>query len=482
MITGLFCSFMHARFFSIIPGLLITLTLANLSQASDHTNVVIMLADDLGYGSVSWYGSEIPTPHIDSIANNGVGFTSGYMTAPVCNPSRPGFMTGRYQQRWGKEMNSQKEPILFNTPRGSLPLRETTFGTAAKKLGYKTGAFGKWQLGMNKGYHPLDRGFDYFFGMPSGSRFVNPDWPNAHIAPGQGDDGSARSGGGRPRSLYKGRKYVELTGYLTDMLGQEAVNFIDRNKDDPFLIYLGFHAPHTPTQTISKYYNRFGHVDNEIARIYSAQISAVDDWVGAVLAKLREHNLEENTLVIFTSDNGAATYSDLGGNWNNPLIGHKRNLYEGGIRVPYVLQWKNEIEPGQKFTAPVSAMDIFPTALSAIGLQDLNAFKLDGVNLLPHLLGENSGNPHDYLFWRSGHNKAARKGPWKLLISGEDWVRLYNVDEDMSESKDLSKKQEKLVKEMTKALEKWEEDKPPPLSSTRKIKTRFNGDVIEWHI
>jgi arylsulfatase A-like enzyme len=453
---------------------------AATAAETDRPNIVILLADDLSYGSVSWYGGDIPTPHIDSIARNGIGFTSGYMTAPVCNPSRPGLMTGRYQQRWGKELNSQTVPPV-GAPKKSLPVSETTLATALKRLGYATGAVGKWQLGMEKGHHPLDRGFDFFLGMPSGSRFVDPRWPKVHIAP---DFGGARKakGGGRPRGLFRGREPIPFDEYLTDRLGREGVAFIERHKDEPFFLYLAFHAPHTPIETTDKYYQRFPQFKNETLRIYAAMISAVDDWVGAVLAKLRENDLEEKTLVIFASDNGAAKGSDVDGKRNKPLIGHKRNLYEGGIRVPYMMQWRGRLEGGRKYEIPVSSLDIFPTALAAAGVKDLSRYRLDGVNLLPYLQGKKQGAPHKYLFWRSGPNAAVRKGPWKLLMCRSDLMRLYNVDEDPGESKDLASEQTGLVKEMKRAFDRWSKDKVAPRKGSRRVKTKFNGDVIEWHI
>ncbi len=448
--------------------------------SSDRPNVVVLFADDLGYGSVSWYGSSIPTPHIDSIAENGIGFTSGYMTAPVCNPSRPALMTGRYQQRWGKELNSQSVAPV-GAARKSLPISETTLAEALKREGYATGAIGKWQLGTADGYHPLDRGFDFFLGMPSGSRFVDPSWPNARVAPGYEDSGEP-DGTGRYRGLLRGREQVPMDEYLTDRLGREGVSFIESHKEQPFFLYLAFHAPHGPIQTIDKYYERFPEIENETQRIYAAMISALDDWVGAVLAELRKHGLEERTLVVFASDNGAAKQSDIDGERNAPLIGHKRNLYEGGIRVPYLLQWKGQLERGRKYEHPVSSLDVFPTALAAAGVEDLRALKLDGVNLLPFLDGTEEGAPHESLVWRSGPNSAVRQGQWKLVQSERGLARLYNVDADPGESEDHSDIQGALVEELQGVLEEWAEDKVEPREGARKVKTKYNGDLIEWHI
>ncbi len=446
----------------------------------ERANVVFMLADDLGYGSVSWYGGDIPTPNIDSVAHNGVGFVAGYVTAPVCNPSRPALMTGRYQQRWGKELNSQTVPPE-GAARKSLPKSEATLADALKAAGYATGAIGKWQLGMADGYHPLDRGFDSFFGMPSGSRFVDPSWPNARIAPGHEDPGEP-DGTGRIRGLFRGRDPVAMNEYLTDRLGREGVEFIRRHKDEPFFLYLAFHAPHGPIQTIDKYYERFPGIENETARIYAAMISALDDWVGAVLAELRRHGLEQNTLVFFASDNGAARQSDIDGKRNSPLIGHKRNLYEGGIRVPYALQWKGRIEGGARFESPVSTLDILPTALAAAGADPGGPANLDGVNLLPFLEGERAGRPHEYLVWRSGPNAAVRAGPWKLLLTRSGLARLYNVQQDPGESTDLSSSQPSVVEDLREAFVRWERDKVAPRKGSRSVKTKYNGDLIEWHI
>ena len=467
------------------------LSFSTATGAAERNNIVLLFADDLGYGSVSSYGGEVPTPHIDSIGRNGVRFTSGYMTAPVCNPSRHGLLTGRYQQRWGKEQNSQTEPPQGQRGRGDLPLEQKTIADALKKVGYTNGALGKWQLSMADGYHPLDRGFDYFVGMASGMPHLDPSWPDAHVAPEPPPDPiiytsaaeqAAREAPPAPRHLFRGRQQIERDEYLTDLLAKEGVAFIDRNKDRPFFLYLPFYAVHSPIQVTDKYYQRFPQYKTEHRRIYAAMISALDDGVGTILAKLREEGLEEKTLVFFTSDNGAQGTYDIDRVYNVPLTGHKRNLYGGGIRLPYLMQWKGRIPAGQVNTHPVSSLDIFPTALAAAGEEDVDPYRLDGVNLLPYLEGDKDGAPHEYLFWRSGHNGAVRHGQWKLLLSGSDITRLYNADEDKSESKDLSAKHPERVERMKKAFARWSKEMAQPRESSRRIKTHYNGDEIEWHI
>ena len=465
---------------STVLGFVLTLGASVAGAQPDRPNIVVLLADDLGYGSVSWYGSDIPTPHIDSVARNGVGFVAGYVTAPVCNPSRPALMTGRYPQRWGKELNSQTVPPE-GAARKSLPTSETTLADALKAEGYATGAVGKWQLGMADGYHPLDRGFDSFFGMPSDRVSSTRTGRTRASRPGHEDPGEPDAAG-RIRGLFRGREPVEMDEYLTDRLGREGVEFIRRHQDEPFFLYLAFHAPHGPIQTIDKYYQRFPAIENETARIYAAMISALDDWVGAVLDALRRHGLEENTLVIFASDNGAARQSDVDGKRNSPLIGHKRNLYEGGIRVPYALQWKGRIKAGTRFESPVSTLDIFPTALAAAGSAAAGSAELDGVNLLPFVADGPAGRPHDYLVWRSGPNAAVRSGAWKLLLTRSGLARLYNVREDPGESRDLASSQPRVVADLRRALARWERGKVAPRKGARTVKTKYNGDLIEWHI
>lgn len=448
---------------------------AGMANAGRKPNIVVIFADDLGYGSVSYNGGDVPTPNIDAFVERGVRFSNGYMSAPVCNPSRAGLLTGRYQQRWGKELNSQTKPPVGVRQKGALPKSELCIGNALKEQGYATCAIGKWQMGMTSGHHPLDRGFDYFFGMASGSPHVDPKWAESHIL-GRG------AGSDEDGQLMRGRKPVNLEEYLTDQLTNEGIGFMRRNKDRPFFLYLAHYAVHSPIQTTDKYYNRFPQFKNRAKRIYAGMISALDDSVGAVMEMLEEEGMLENTLVIFTSDNGAAETSDMDGRRNAPFTGHKRNLYEGGIHVPLAIQWRGVLPEGISFEHPINSLDILPTSLAVAGVEDLSTYNLDGTNLLPYLKTSNNSPPHKYLFWRSGPNAAVRSGKWKLLLVGENLIRLYDVSNDPGELKDLSTTNPEVVEELKKAFSKWNSEMQTPRKSSRTVKTNFSGDQIDWHI
>jgi arylsulfatase A-like enzyme len=467
-------------------------TAAVPASAADRPNLVVIVADDLGYGDVSAYGGDIATPAIDALAASGIRFTDGYVTAPVCNPSRAALMTGRQQQRWGQETNDQTVPP-DGSPRLSLPLAETTLGAALEPRGYKTAAIGKWQLGMQPGYHPMDRGFDEFFGFGSGTRYVERSWPGVHAFDDlrQFDPSEPSIDEGRPGqtghggSLIRGREPAKLEKYLTDQLADEAVSFIERNRAEPFFLYLAFYAPHAPLEATDEYYQRFPQFKDERKRVYAAMIAALDDGIGRVLATLRETGVEEHTLVVLVSDNGAAEYIDADGKRNGPLTGHKRNLYEGGIRLPFLMRWPERLPSGKTYSHPVSTLDVMPTLLAATGAAPQRP--LDGVDLLPFLTGEKKGAPHPALFWRTGGNAAVRKDDWKLLIArdettGKEIVRLYDLSSDLGEKKDLAAKKPAVVAELRALWTKWNQDMQPPRDSGRTVVTKHEGDSIRWQI
>ena len=445
-------------------------------QASRPPNVVFILADDLGYGDVGIYGSEIiDTPNIDELARGGVRFGAGYVTAAVCSPSRAGLMTGRYPQRQGYEFNPSGRDYGLNPD-------ETTLAEVMRSAGYATGAVGKWQLGWGDGKHPLDRGFDEFFGMQSGTIYIEPsaegveNWsplPLAEV---------------RERPIFRGREVVEETEYLTEVLTREALDFIDRHHDRPFFLYLAHYAPHTPLQATAKYLDRYRHIEDPRVRIFAAMVSAVDDSVGEVRARLREHGLEDDTLIVFLSDNGCAFYLQ-GGCTNGPLSGGKRWFFEGGIRVPFLLNWPAGVEPGQVYRPAVSSLDLLPTFAAAAGAP-LPEKPLDGVDLLPYLRGEVDGVPHETLFWRAGPNRAVRRGDWKLwqvnraseeqvaslqLLGAlfPDWEaphgsplgqlnRLHDLENDVGERIPLADDEQVVLEELQRALDAWESELVEP--------------------
>jgi arylsulfatase A-like enzyme len=400
------------------------------------------VADDLGYADLGCQGcKDIPTPNIDTLAKNGVRFTNGYVSCPVCSPTRAGLMTGRYQQRFGHEFNPG--PAELASANFGLPLTEVTLPARLKAAGYATGMVGKWHLGYQTAYQPQQRGFDEFFGFLGGAHsYVN-----------------ARANG--LNSIRRGNKPVNEQEYLTDAFGREAVAFIDRHQKEPFFLYLPFNAVHAPLQSARKYYDRFPDIQNPKRHTFAAMLSAMDDAVGAVLAKLRQVGLEENTLIFFFSDNGGPTAQTS--SRNDPLRGHKGQVLEGGIRIPFLAQWKGHLPAGKVYVLPVISLDIHATAVAAAGIALPDTAKLDGVNLLPYLNGERSDPPHDQLFWRFGQQSAIRKGDWKLLKVGAERPQLFNLAEDIGEEFDRASQHADVVEALGGALRRWDARLAKPL-------------------
>ena len=341
---------------------LVALVMPSSAAETKRPNILLIVADDLGYGELSCQGNpQIPTPHIDSLARSGVRFTSGYVSGPYCSPTRAGLMTGRYQQRFGHEFNpGPAEQAVGNF---GLSLKETTIGNRLKDAGYVTGWFGKSHLGYKPEFHPLKRGFDEYFGFLGGAH----DYLDA--------------AGDSHNPILRGTNRVSNIDYTTDAFGREAVQFIEKHKAEPWFVYLPFNAVHSPLESIEKYLSRFTGIEDRKRRTFSAMLSAMDDAVGNVLGKIREHGLEENTLIFFISDNGGPTAQTTSG--NGPLRGFKAQTWEGGIRVAWIMQWKGHIPAGQVDDRPVIQLDLLPTALAAVGVDIKPEWKLDGVNLLP---------------------------------------------------------------------------------------------------
>jgi arylsulfatase A-like enzyme len=455
----------------------LSLLVAPLHEAcadSTKPNIIVIVGDDMGYGDLGVQGSrEIPTPNLDALANSGVRCTSGYVSGPYCSPTRAGLLTGRYQQRFGHEFNpgAQKKKQQQKRQNGQqarrrkqnqsaaanknfgLPLSETTIADRLHAAGYKTALVGKWHLGNSVKYHPLERGFDEFYGFLGGAHSYLP--------------------GSKPLIL-RDTTPIDEKEYLTDAFAREAVAFIDKHQDEPFFLYLAFNAVHTPMHATDDRLAKFSSIENENRRKYAAMMSAMDDAVGAVVEKLRETKLEDNTLLFFISDNGGPSMDGTSKNasLNTPLRGSKRTTLEGGVRVPFFVKWPARLPAGKTYDAPVIQLDILPTALAAVGADAADDAKLDGVDLVPYLTGTKDGRPHDQLFWRLGQQMAIRDGDWKLVrydprVDDQQGkattAKLYNLANDIGEKDDLMDKEPEKAKALQSKWDEWNKSNVSPL-------------------
>ncbi len=408
------------------------------ASAADKPNFVIFYADDLGWGETGVQGNkDIPTPHIDSIAKNGVRFLQGYVAATYCSPSRAGLMTGRYPTRFGHEFNSVARVT-------GLHLKETTLADRLKSLGYATACVGKWHLGDGPDYRPTKRGFDEFFGTLANTPFFHPaNFVDSRIS----DDV---------------QKIDDEAFYTTDAYADRSVDWIEKNKSKPMFLYLPFNAQHAPLQAPQKYLDRFPGITDEKRKLFAAMMSAMDDAVGRVMGKVREIGQEENTLYFFIGDNGGPTNSTT--SQNGGLRGFKMETYEGGPRVPFFAQWKGKLPAGAVYESPVQNLDVLPTLVTAAGGTVNPAWKLDGVDLMPHLTGANTSRPHERLYWRFGEQWAVRQGDYKLVVSkgGSGKPELYNLAADQSESKDLASAEPDKTKELQALWDTWSAEQAQP--------------------
>jgi arylsulfatase A-like enzyme len=406
------------------------------SVLAARPNILVIVGDDMGYADIGVHGCrDIPTPHLDSLAVHGIRCTSGYVSGPYCSPTRAGLLTGRYQQRFGHEFNPGPDP----TGEIGLPLTETTLPDRLRKAGYATGMVGKWHLGNAEKFHPLNRGFDEFYGFLGGARSFFP------LAAGKGGNAGVK--------MYRGREVVpEDQPYTTDTFAREATAFIDRHAQHEWFLYLPFNAVHTPMHATEKYLDRFAEVEPANRRTYCAMMAAMDDAVGAVLAKLAEHKLTENTLIFFISDNGGPPVNASN---NGTLRGFKAQTWEGGIRVPFLVQWPGKLPAGKVYDQPVIQLDIGPTALAAVGVSAADA-RFDGVNLLPYFTGEASGPPHESLFWRFGDQMAIRHGNYKLVNGrGAAGPMLFDLAADIGEQRDLLAAKPEVAKDLQARYDAW---------------------------
>lgn len=418
------------------------------AKSASQPNLIIILTDDQGYADVGFNGStDIPTPHIDRIANEGVRFTHGYVSFPVCGPSRAGLITGRYQGRFGYRNNPTLNPF---DPVAGLPLEEENMAEVLGRVGYHSGIVGKWHLGTHPQFRPNVQGFDEFYGFVAGGhRYFPEDLVYQTI------EEVDQKGGWYSTKLRRNEEVVETDEYLTDELSNEAVDFIARNHEKPFFLYVAYNAPHTPMQASQKYLDRFPHIDDKLRRTYAAMVSAVDDGVGRILAELETQNIDEDTLVFFLSDNGGAGNN---GSSNLPLRGSKGGVYEGGMHVPFAFRWPGQVPAGVDYEQPVSSLDIMGTMAGLTRVRIAEDRPLDGVNLMPYLQGKEQGPPHEFLFWQmfSAREGAVRSGDDKLVLQSDETVtELYDLGRDLGETTDLAMTQQKKAARLRAAYDEW---------------------------
>lgn len=419
-----------------LAGFLLVLSSAlhAAEPVASRPNILFVVADDLGYGDLGVQGcTDVPTPNLDSIANNGIRFTNGYVSAPACSPSRAGLITGRYQTRFGHEFN---HPLADRAPVG-LPVEQKTAADWFKEAGYATAHVGKWHLGNPKlpQFTATSRGFD-----------------DSVLSPGQNKL--------PPLIQFRnGKREVAEDPYVDLAMAREAAAYIDQHKSEPWFLYVAFLTPHVPLQTPPGSEEPFSGIASEKRRKNAAMISLLDESVGRILQSLRDSGQEERTLIVFYSDNGAPFGS---GSNNTPLRGYKSTLREGGIRIPFTMQWKGTLPEGKVVDAPVISLDMLPTALAAAQVNLPENTKLDGVNLLPFLTGKQPEVPQRNLYWRYGEQHAVRQGDWKLVHSMDQVSRppvlhtgLYNVAQDAAEEHDLSASHPDKVKALQNAWDAW---------------------------
>ncbi len=468
-----------------------TTAFSQAQAAERHPNIVLIIADDLGYSDLASYGNKnIKTPNIDRLGQEGVRFLQAYTTSPICGPSREGILTGRYQQRFGNEfmpydrlepgtihllrnhfhavkqvnygLKQLKADIFINHSKfnDGLPATETTLAQLLKQQGYATGLVGKWNIGNGDGFYPDQRGFDYSYYFEGAlTRYVDDPvdtsrYVNQHL-PWSFSEMPAWAPRYGSTAIREGRNEVKDTGYLTFSFATKAVDFIEKNHAKPFFLTLTFNAPHDPFQVPKAYFDRITGVQDTVKRVYYGMIEALDDAVGMVMKELKETGCDSNTLVFFISDNGGATYTRATD--NAPLRGGKCTHFDGGLRVPFFMRYPAAMQASKSFEHPVSSLDVFST-IAAAAHAPLPANRVyDGVNLMPFVQYKTDSLPHNIFYWRNGYSQAIRKGDWKLYVNTKSKKTfLFNLKADKEELHDLKDLQPAKVQELQHDLPQWE--------------------------
>ena len=413
----------------------------SIISAEDKPNIVIILTDDQGYADVSYNPHsppEVRTPNIDALAHSSVICTQGYTSGHVCSTTRAGLMTGRYQQRFG----------IYTAGEGGsgVPLDEVFIPQRLKPAGYVSGALGKWHLGLTEEYHAMNRGFDEFYGFMG--RGAHPYFDHSDM----------------DHPIYRGLKPIKEEGYLTTRITEEAVGFINRHKEESFFLYVAYNAVHSPPEAPDEDIKNV--TGNKKRDTLMAMIKHLDLGVGEIVSSLKKHNIFDNTLLIFLTDNGGSKTMSAN---NAPLRGFKQMDYEGGVHVPFIVSWPAQLKGGKKCEVPMWSIDLFATALDAAGLPMPKEKALDGKSILPALKGETE-KLHDEFYWSSAGEKgkwAIRSGNWKL-VAEKKRIELYNLKKDLSETTDLAAKYPKVVSELTAKYNAWLDEMADPMSKQPK--------------
>lgn len=454
----------------ILHILTVTVLVTSVASAASPLNVVMIVADDMGFADTGITGlKDFETPHIDSIAKDGMFCSRAYVSCAVCSPSRAGFLTGRYQQRFGHEHNGGG-PLPFG-----LPLSQKTMGDHFKAAGYVTGAIGKWHLGESEEQHPLSRGFDEFVGHLGGGHAYLP-------KAGADNKGKSDEHGGK---ILDGRKPAVWNEYLTTYFGNRAVDFIDRHAKEPFFLYLAFNAPHTPLQARESDLAKVASIQDDRRRKYAAMMLALDESIGKVLEEIKSKGLEQNTVIVFFSDNGGPQSGDpsCNGSINLPYRAGKAQYFDGGIHVPMFIKYPGVLPAGSRYDKMISSLDLLPTLMSAAGKKPIEGVNLDGKDLLSYLKGENKDHPHEQLFWRTGAGIAVIEGDYKMVIPRREMglpnnaerpdlskAMLYKIADDKSEKRDLALSDPARLQALIKTWQGWESTLATPLWGTWKTK------------
>jgi uncharacterized sulfatase len=468
------------------------------TRTSSKPNIIIILVDDLGFNQISSYGGgmangQFKTPNIDKLANDGVLCTNGYSSSPVCSPSRASLLTGRFATRFGYEFtpttsSMMKAISVFSKKNGiadgiyydnreeniiaidqmGIPQSEKTIPEMLKPEGYHNIHIGKWHLGHGKDFLPRKHGFDESLRMDQGSLFLPENDKNVINAKLDFDPIDKVLWGNLPYAVnFNEGPRMNPDGHLTDYLTDEAVKVIEKNKNRPFFLYLAYWAVHSPLQAKKEDYEKLSFIKNHEERVLASMVMTVDRGVGKIRDVLKENNMDNNTIIIFTSDNGAPGYIGLP-DLNKPYRGWKLTHFEGGVHVPFIVSYPNKIPKGSAYNGRVSNLDIFSTAASLAGIDinrnDLQQIQFDGVNILPYLSGEKEGEPDRVLFNKSGDYSFLIKDGWKLqvdLIQNKKW--LYNLNEDPTEQINLIESYPEKLNELGKILNKKLSEQVKPI-------------------